>query len=448
MRTSQFDVTEVFALWKQADAAELYEIQRHQVPVHFRAGALASARVVETTGRALRVIKDGRLGFSTTTDMAGSETLVQRALDSAQFGGPAAFGFPAQQISAPVQRFDAAIERLTEEQLITMGEEIVTRIRSFDPLLEVNVSLSKAVEKIRLFNTSGLEVRDIQTAFSIHVAAIRAQEGDILRINDSATSRCYQDVDGLALADNIIERFGWAESIAWARSPSMPVVFYKQGVLPLLLPLMKGFDGRMVLQQASPLLHKLGERAFDERLTLIDDGLLSYGMRSASYDDEGTPATTKPLIQQGVVQRFLYDLQTAVQAETQPTGNGFRAGRFLGHDFRQRPTTGTSTWRIPSGNESLERILRNLREGLLVEQVMGTGGGNLLSGDFSNTISMGYLVRRGKIIGRVKDTMVAGNVYELLRNRLIALSDQPQWLLGILQTPAIAVDGVGVASRG
>lgn len=80
--------------------------------------------------------------------------------------------------------------------------------------------------------------------------------------------------------------------------------------------------------------------------------------------------------------------------------------------------------------------------------MLGLGQGNTIAGEFSNNVFSGFLVRRGEIVGRVKNTMIAGNAYELLKENLLALSDRPQWVFGIVNTPAIAIDGVGVASKG
>ena len=57
-------------------------------------------------------------------------------------------------------------------------------------------------------------------------------------------------------------------------------------------------------------------------------------------------------------------------------------------------------------------------------------------------------MRKGEIVGRVRNTMIAGNIHDLLKDQLIALSDRAEWYNGILYAPAIAVDGVGVASQG
>jgi PmbA protein len=69
-----------------------------------------------------------------------------------------------------------------------------------------------------------------------------------------------------------------------------------------------------------------------------------------------------------------------------------------------------------------------------------------MAGEFSNNVSLGFLARRGEIVGRVKNTMIAGNVYHLLRDCLIALSDRAEWVHGVLRAPAIVLDGVSVAS--
>jgi PmbA protein len=348
-----------------------------------------------------------------------------------------------------VECFDPQVEQLDAEQLIRLGEEIVEKVESYDSELQVEVSVNRSVEEIRLLNTSGLQVEDRRTSFEISVEVTRAREGDILVVYDAASSRRREDVDGLALAGRIIQRLRWAEVIAESPSRAMPVVFTPRGTLVLLLPLTLGLNGRLVYMGTSPLGDRLGQVAFDQRLTLVDNGCLDFASRSAPYDDEGISTAEKHLIEEGVVRQFLYDLRTAAQAETQPTGNGFKfGGLFGGGGFRRPPGVTPATWLVPPGDRSLEEILGELDEALLVEQVIGLGQGNILAGEFSNNVSVGFLVRKGEIVGRVKNTMIAGNVYDLMGEKLIALSDRAEWVYGILRAPAVAVDGVSVIGRG
>ena len=82
----------------------------------------------------------------------------------------------------------------------------------------------------------------------------------------------------------------------------------------------------------------------------------------------------------------------------------------MGRGFHLPATVAPATWMIAPGDQSLADILHGLPEALLVEQVIGLGQGNILSGEFSNNVSVGYLMQYGKVVGRVKNTMVAGNV--------------------------------------
>jgi PmbA protein len=70
------------------------------------------------------------------------------------------------------------------------------------------------------------------------------------------------------------------------------------------------------------------------------------------------------------------------------------------------------------------------------------GGGADISGDFSVNIDLGYRVQNGEIVGRVKDTMVAGNVYSALK-QVAALGADLQWN-GSCYTPSLIVEGLSV----
>ncbi len=79
---------------------------------------------------------------------------------------------------------------------------------------------------------------------------------------------------------------------------------------------------------------------------------------------------------------------------------------------------------------------------LYLKGMLGFGQGNIASGDFSANISPGYLVRKGEIVGRVKDTMIAGNLLELMKQNVQLSSDYDE----PGRIPWAIVDGVSVSS--
>ena len=86
-----------------------------------------------------------------------------------------------------------------------------------------------------------------------------------------------------------------------------------------------------------------------------------------------------------------------------------------------------------------------MKDGLIIEGLLGAGQGNELGGDFRANVSLGYRVQNGEIVGRVKDTMISGNVYTVLNN-IEAMSDKADWVSGSLRAPAMRCRGVEVAS--
>ncbi|HJX02985.1 MAG TPA: metallopeptidase TldD-related protein, partial [Dehalococcoidia bacterium] len=154
---------------------------------------------------------------------------------------------------------------------------------------------------------------------------------------------------------------------------------------------------------------------------------------------EGVPAGRTDLIQEGVISHFIYDLQTAGLAGTKSTGNGGRGGGL--------PSPSPNALVLKGGDVPLQYMLDDIEEGLMIYQLMGATQGNILNGDFSGNVLLGYKVEKGKITGRVKDSMVSGNVYKLLGD-VRALGNDSRWVDSILNTPSIYLPALSVVVKG
>jgi PmbA protein len=111
------------------------------------------------------------------------------------------------------------------------------------------------------------------------------------------------------------------------------------------------------------------------------------------------------------------------------------------------PSPAPSALVVTPGKTTFDEMVRDIKEGLVVEQLMGAGQGNVLGGDFSGNVLLGFKIENGKIVGRVKDTMVAGNVYKVLKD-IPAIGSETKWVGSILQTPPFYCKEVSVSSKG
>jgi len=238
-------------------------------------------------------------------------------------------------------------------------------------------------------------------------------------------------VDRVNIARRIIEKFRLAERMTKIKSKEMPVIFTPEGLDVLILPLKLGFNGKNIVLGSSPLVGKLGNKVFDSKLNITDNPLIDYAPESGIYDGEGVPHRINTLVENGVVKSFLYDLETAGRAGTKSTGNG--------------PGCGMTNLVIGEGNVDYKDMIKGVSEGLLVDDVIGLGQSNVINGEFSVNVNLGYKIENGEIVGRVKDVMLAGNAYNALAN-ITAIGNKAEWVGGSLNTPPILVEKLSVVS--
>jgi PmbA protein len=267
--------------------------------------------------------------------------------------------------------------------------------------------VSRDTISLKLLNSSGGQAEYKKSVFGIGIYGSLIRGTDMLFVGESQSS-CHPITQPKDIAEVVIRQLELAKNQAPVTTKQLPVVFTPRGLASALVPsLMMAFNGKTVLQGASPVGQKLGQKVFDQKISLWDDPTLAFRPSSRPCDDEGVASQRTSLIEGGVVAHFLYDLQTAALAGTKSTGSGDRGGGL--------PSPSPSSFVIATGQTSMEEMVKDIKEGLVIEQLMGAEQGNILGGDFSGNVLLGYKVESGKIVGRVKNTMVSGNVYQVLR---------------------------------
>ncbi len=425
---------------REAEQAEIFSVSSRVIPIQFEANELKQVQTKESSSTALRIFREGRIGFATASGGGDVGALVDMAVETSQFGSAANFQFPSRQDYSEVRTFAPEVEEIAMEKMVEIGKELIAKIRGHTPDILCDVQVTKGTSSVSLINSQGGEGRYNNSFFSLSLEGILVRDTDMLFVGDSESSCRFSDnIDDLA--DRVIWQLEMAKKKAAVSTKLLPVIFTPLGVASALLsPLVLAFNGKSVLEGASPLKDKLGEQVFDKKLSLWDDATIAYGVGSYPFDDEGVSGQRLPLVTNGVVTNFLYDLQTAALAGTQSTGNGQRAGGGF-------PSPAISSLILSGGDVSFQAMVEDMKEGLIVEQLMGADQGNLLGGDFGGNVLLGYKVENGEIMGRVKDTMIAGNVYQVLKE-FLGIGQEARWVGGIVQTPPLYCSRVSVAAKG
>jgi PmbA protein len=432
---------DILALAKKvAQEAEVFLTSYEETPVVFEANRLKQLQTRQGRAVALRIIREGKIGFSTTTRLDDIKALVDRAVEVSQFGAPARFELPPRQAYPPVEVHDPEVETFAIEEMVELGESLIARLRRHTPELVCEGGVTRGITSIHILNSKGGEATYKRSLFAINIEGTLIQDTDMLFVGDTDSS-CHPIRNVDKLADSVIEQLELAKRQSSVPSGQLPVVFTPHGAFSAFIAsLASAFNGRVVAQGASPLGSKQGEQVFDKKLSLWDDPTIAYHPRSRPCDDEGVSSQRTSLIDNGVVESFLYDLQTASLLRTQSTGNGDRGLGGL-------PTPSISALVFGQGNVTFADMVRDVRLGLVIEQLMGAEQTNVLGGEFSGNVLLGYKVENGEIVGRVKNTVVSGNVYKVLDN-LTAIGHEARWVGGLVYAPAFYCSSLAVASKG
>ncbi len=426
-------------LSRRAAQVEVADVRIESTKIGFEANRLKSSQVEETAGLAVRVVVDGRLGFAASSDRAAADKLVANALESAAYGDEVPIAFPAPQPAPAVTTYDPAIAAFPIPRLVEIGEEIIALVRQAEPEALVNVDLKRGVQDISIRNQTGTDVAVRRSPLSISVEISRVKGDDVLLVFDVAGATVWDD-DYMAFVRRLAERLEQAKRSATLRAGKMPVLFAPSGALVLGLPLMEGLNGKSVYTRTSPMAGKVGEQLFDRKIAIADDPLLDGKFGSAPYDEEGVAHRRTVLVKDGVLQGFLYDLRTAALSGVASTGNGERS-------LFSAPQPSPTNLVFQPGQTPLADMIGGIEEGLLAVDALGLGQGNVISGAFSNSLSLAFKIEKGEIVGRVKDVSIAGNVYNLLRD-VAAVSRESEWVYGSLSLPYILLDGMNVITKG
>jgi PmbA protein len=425
----------------RAQGADALLREEEALTLRFETGRLKETALRRETGLNLRVLAGGRVGFAGTTDLAGGgalDDLVARALASAGQGEPCDLAWPGAGPLQAVRTFDDAAAGVDVARLAALGRRVVERLQR--PGWQVGAAVDRTVERTAFANAAGRAFEVRATAIGVSAEVTRVAGDDVLMAyDDVSVSGIPSDADLDALAQRIVLRMERGARVVEPPEGKLPVLFTPNGSGCVFLPLRQALSGKTVLQGVSPFGAKLGQRLFDPAFELVDDPLLDDRLGSRPADDEGTPSRRLPLVAEGEIRAFVYDLETAARAGTVSTGHG-RRGTF------GKPGINFSNLVMRVGDADEAALLREVGHGLMVEDLIGVGQGNPISGAFSHPVALAYRVEGGEITGRVKDAAVAGNAYELLK-RIRMVGRDAKWLGGSRLVPPFVLDAVNVARR-
>lgn len=419
----------VTATRRGASAAKIGFAQRERIGCTFESGRLKSAETKQGVSYTVTVLVEGRKGVAVGTDVADLDEIIDRAVTLAKVGSAAHFeAYPAAGEMQPVEKWSARVLELPREKLIESCQQIVDALKEYDPDLFIEASGTRGESEGLLVTTGGVCHRSASTNWRLGAYAQRTEGTDMLFAGFGRSWNDLTDLyDGDYIAGRILEDLRHGERIVEAPEGESVAVLSPEVLGMLMHAVQMGVNGRNVAKGDSPLRGRLGEKVLDESITFLDDPHVPYAPGAAEIDGDGVPARKISIFTNGVLENFLYDLDSAGLAGAEPTGS----------DSCQPHCP-----EVLPGRRGHDELIAEIDDGIYLKQLLGFGQSNIINGDFSCNVALGFRVRGGRLVGRVKNTMAAGNVYELLGANVELSSDRDP----VERLPYARIEGLNLAA--
>ncbi len=393
-------------------------------------------------GYGIRLIKDNKIGFSASNNFGNIDSTIENALKLSAFGEKCYFEFPNKRFDfKDLKIFSDNITSINSKKMIELGKHLLSLLSSLDNDIKTNVIVEKNIIKNELINSSSLNLKERKTRFSITGWIFKAEENNFIEIWEQEDLKENEDLPNLI--NKIFERikflFNSAKNVTKIEPGYYPVFFTPKSFSTILSMLIKSFDGNLIYKKISFFTDKKGRKFFKKPVTILDDPLKIGYPYSRNFDGDGIKSEPIYLIEKGVIKQFLLDIQTAGKLKSVSNGHSVRS-------YVSLPSPGHTniffTVEDKSFVENREKIIKGIRKGILIDQFLGAGQSNILAGEFSVNIDLGFLIENGEIVGRIKDCMIAGNLFELL-NDIEKIDNSPLYY-GSIETPGVLVSKLPV----
>jgi PmbA protein len=425
-----------------ADEAEAYASRTLSASVGIQNNDLKGASTEDETTVGVRVYVKKSLGFATANSPGDLPAIAREAVELARVSPPdPANGLPDP---APLKPWplavDPALASLGIEPLADLTMALLARVRASDSRISVD-SGGLSVDRVTRAIASSRGVRAVEEhatasgslfGMAVDKDVVGSFDADGDAVREAASLQPALD----AAADRFAIKVLAALHSEKGASFRGPVIFSPEVVGEFLLAnLLAVLSAKAVRTGKSPLKDKLGSAIASRTFTLIDDASDASRCATVGFDREGQPTARKVLVQDGVLQNFLYDSYEARVARHAGAGNA-RGGAA------STPAIGAASPTVPAGAVAFAQLCSEPSRAVLVSRFSGSS--NAITGEFSGVVKGGFLLEKGRRTP-IREVQISGNLYDALQS-ISGVSRETRLLDGNTFVPALRVDDISITA--
>ena len=435
------------ALKKGAAEAEAYVYEGQATNVGIERGQITKSNRIIDRGLGIRAMVNKAMGFAYTNIVEGQnavEDAVLRALSAARASKPDQDwkGLPEKKTYAAAEKtYDPKILELRAEDLVNVASSMLAAAVNVNKrVFPIEGGAGAAYLANAIANSNGVAGFDRGTIAECNLATV-AKEGN------AVTPVCFEfnaersyDIDAEWVGKEAARLAVSALKTKRIETKNTKLVLTQFALQELLyFTLINAVKADNVQREQSAFKGKIGEKVASESVTIYDDGLFPGGLRTATFDAEGVPRQKTLLVEKGVLRNFLYDSYAAKKEGGESTGNAVRAG------YLSTPSIEATNFHVMPGGKTAEELMDEVDDGLIIYYLQGAHSSNPVSGEFSVVATPAWKIRKGEIAHCSRGVMLAGNIFEVLKNVSAVAGNERK--MGQLIAPWLLVENVKVIGK-
>ncbi|TAK08807.1 MAG: TldD/PmbA family protein [Candidatus Manganitrophaceae bacterium] len=429
----QFDINRAEELLKRAEkkgatGGDLIVVEGDSFSAQVRLKEVEKISNARGKSLGLRVFFGKRSAITSTSDLspASLDRLVEDTCTLAQIAAEDPFaGLPPPELLAKhfpeLDLVDTEVEKLPIEKKIDLARRAEQAALESDPRLtnSEGADFGHYHTFVLFASSNGFHGHYETTGASLSAMPIATQDGQMQRDYWYSSRRKLKDMEspeaiGKKAAMRTLRRLG-ARKVS---TQQVPVIFDPENAASLLGHLASAISGYSIYKGASFLIDKLGTQIASNALTVYDDPTLRSGLGSRPFDGEGLPSYKKTVVENGVLKTYLLDTYSGKKLNLPSTGNAVRG-------ISDPPSVGTSNFHMKPGKYTPQEIIRSVKSGLYVTELIGFGV-NSVTGDYSRG-AVGLWIENGELAYPVEEITIAGNLKEMFQQIEMVGNDLDPW---------------------
>ncbi len=429
-----------------AAEAEAFAYDGRATSIGLERGQITKSNMIIDQGLGIRAIINKAIGFAYTNvlEQAAIEEAIAKALSAAKASRPDSdwHGLPEKKAYGKTDNtYDPKLADLRSEDLVNLTSTMLdAAVQADKRILAIEGGAGAGRYSTAIVNSNGISAFDSGTMIECSLAAVAKQGNTVTPVCFEFNAARNYNVDPAWVGKEAARLALSALKTKSIETKTTRLILTQFALQELLyFTLINALKADNVQRNQSAFKGKLGEKVAADNVTIHDDGLLPGGLRTSVFDGEGATHQKTSVIEKGILRSYLYDNYSAKKDNVTSTGNASRAG------YLSTPNIEATNFHISSGNVTADELMANVDDGLIIYYLQGAHSSNPVSGEFSVVATPAWKVKKGEIVHCSRGVMLAGNIFEVLKNVSVIGSNERQ--MGQLVSPWILVENVRVIGK-